>query len=105
MLYMIFDKKSDTNLVKVGRAKSIEERAKSYATHNPLAELRWICQGTSGEEMRARKQILECGGQRVKKIRSNEWIEVPIEIYNHLYEKGFSALKGFASKNPRKYKG
>lgn len=101
MLYMVFDKKADVNLVKVGKAKNLGERESGYITHNPLAEMRWKSQGTSSEETYARSQIMAMGGTRA--MKRSEWLIVDEELYNLLYEKGFSALKGFSKKNPRRY--
>lgn len=101
MLYMIFDKKVGVNLVKVGRAKNLGDRESGYFTHNPLAEMRWKSQGTESEESYARSQIMAMGGQRA--MKRSEWLIVDDELYNLLYEKGFRALKGFSSKNPRRY--
>jgi len=101
MLYMIFDKKANVNLVKVGRARNLGERESGYFTHNPLAELRWKSQGTDTEERYARSQIMEMGGTRA--MKRSEWLIVDDKLYNLLYEKGFSALKGFSRKNPRRY--
>lgn len=101
MLYMVFDKKQNVNLVKVGKAKNLGERESGYFTHNPLAEMRWKSQGTEAEERYARSQIMALGGTRA--IKRSEWLIVNDELYNLLYEKGFSALKGFSGKNPRRY--
>ena len=101
MLYMIFDKKENMNLVKVGKARNLGERAAGYTTHNPTAEMRWKSQGTGAEEQSARKQIMDMGGERV--IKRSEWLVVDNALYNLLYEQGFSALKGFSRKNPRRY--
>lgn len=101
MLYMIFDKKANVNLVKVGKAKNITERESGYFTHNPLAEIKWKSQGMAKEELSARSQIMSRGGKRA--MKRSEWLVVDDELYNELYERGFSALKGFSKKNPRRY--
>ena len=101
MLYMIFDKKANVNLVKVGKAKNIAERESGYFTHNPLAEIRWKSRGMGEEELRARSQMMSRGSKRA--MKRSEWLIVDDELYSELYEKGFSALKGFSKKNPRRY--
>ena len=101
MLYMIFDEKADKKLVKVGRARNINERLSGYFTHNPLAEVRWKSQGTASEEAYARSQIMNLGG--VRAVPRSEWLVVSNELYNELYEKGFAMLKGFSRKNPRRF--
>lgn len=101
MLYMIFDKKANVNLVKVGKAKKVKTRESGYFTHNPLAEIRWESQGMAKEELSARTQIMSRGGKRA--MKRSEWLIVDNELYNELYELGFNALKGFSGKKPRKY--
>lgn len=102
MLYMVFDKKANINLVKVGKAKKVETRKSGYLTHNPLAEIRWESQGMAEEESRARSQIMNRGGKRA--VKRSEWLVVDDELYNELYERGFNALKGFSGKKPRRFK-
>ena len=77
--------------IKVGKTTDLKKRMKSYATHNPML---WRADylKVSSEHLDFSEQIchhiLNKYGTRDK--NSNEWFEVPREIYLAICAKGFS---------------
>ena len=50
MLYLMMDKRENSNLVKVGVTRQITSRRSQYKSHNPFAIMRSSCAETEAKE-------------------------------------------------------
>ena len=87
MLYLILQKSECK--VKVGYSSQrgrngILARMKAYKTHNPSFICRSYCRGGREDEKYCHNILCDLG----TKEKGSEWVEIPKEIYDELYNKG-----------------
>lgn len=94
MVYLMMDKNTRGNLVKIGVSRDLTSRRRSYKTHNPYAIMRSSCAGTESQESKAHSILARNG----KRIKGTEWFEVSDEMFERLYKQGMKAI--FPKQNP-----
>ena len=81
----MLDQTPTQKLAKVGFSnRKVDNRRKSYKSHNPLAIMRSSCAGSKGTEKKCHKLLFFLGDR----IVGTEWAVIPNELFNELYEKG-----------------
>lgn len=90
MLYLIKDSRGNKTLIKVGRAKDIEQRMRQYKTCNPLAKLlqvatleKGFADDENGMEKLCHFYFREKG---YKNVKGTEWYQIPKGATNYYFE-------------------
>ena len=87
MLYLIKDSRGSKTLVKIGVAKNLEQRMRSYYTHNPCAKLLQTAVPTVCTDKETEKLCqMYFTSHGYKRIKTTEWYEVPKKQKDYFFE-------------------
>ena len=88
MLYLIKDSRGNKVLIKIGIAKDINKRMKTYKTHNPYAKLLQTAYPpanlTDRETEKICQDYFEIRGY--EKVKNTEWYIVPKKTKKYFFE-------------------
>jgi hypothetical protein len=88
MLYLIKDSRGSKVLIKIGIAKNINRRMRTYKTHNPYAKLLQVAYPSSELADRQIEKICQAYFEKhgYKKAKNTEWYIVPKKTKNYFFE-------------------